>query len=282
MKMKYAFWGALCSLFVTTVVLSQGLISYDQTMAFIRLFESERSYSPQTTGPLLSSIYAGMVENDSPAFKPPLLNIGWKKMATQANNASTAPEADLLYLLYDTRQVTPPNISMQSLHARTKNNGINLIKWVQQQWNKSRLDEDSCGILLVNDFQDFNPSTAVCLVNIVCEPYWQNPNHTDYRQTKVSPAGQNLWWIYYNIRLVELAKRSVAVKLMADHGLIEIPTATVASFPGTAWSPTTIYLEPIQWSSADVPDLLCLLDDPWTDPWFCQAASDRLHLLGYW
>ncbi|HTK33098.1 MAG TPA: hypothetical protein VL335_00930 [Candidatus Paceibacterota bacterium] len=253
----------------------QTLQTYNQTCARINVFESFKYYFPETATPMISDILAGVV-NDNCVYPYPSLKyrlvgrISKGKIIKQANATYDPIEGRLFYLLYISKQVTGPraNLSDKALVNLTKDGGVRLVGSVRRQWAK-KLELNNG--FYTDTLQDYNTNTAAVLVDVIAQPYWVHPAKIP-ELTVSTPAGQALWQVYYDIRLVELAKRSVAVKLLNDCGVICIPTVTYA---GTR----PIYLDPVGWSQYDIPGLQRIIADNWSDPWFCNAARAKLQSL---
>ncbi|MES2315075.1 MAG: hypothetical protein V4524_04035 [Patescibacteria group bacterium] len=255
----------------------QTVQTYNVTCARINTFESFKFYFPETTTPMVYSILAGLV-NDNCVYAYPGLkyrlvaHVSKGKILKQANGTYSQIEGRLFYLLYLSKQVTGPraNLSDKALVSLTKDGGIRLMGSVRRQWAKNLELNNS---FYTDTLQDYNTNTVTVLVDVIAQPYWVHPAKIP-ELTPSMFAGRALWQVYHDIRLVELAKRSVAVKLLADCGVICIPTVTYA---GTR----PIYLDPVSWSEYDINGLYRIIDDPNSNPWFCNAAKAKLVSWGY-
>lgn len=265
-----------CTILCVSISRSQTYTSYNQTMATIVSFEKMKNYGPSTTGPILASILDGMIANNCvygyPGFKSKLLNVSETKVLKQAVSAIDDCDGEMLALLFYTRQTTPSWITDKNLQNRVGDHGGNLKKSVVDKWS---IPELNTGLITV--LEEYPPGTAAILVDIISQPYWSNPART-YELTAVSWASESLWQIYYDIRLVELAKRSVVVKLLNDFNYICVPSVTYAEYRYSGWPDKPIYLDPVYWSYNDVTDLIRLLDNPM----YCNMARYELHAMGYW
>lgn len=251
--------------------------SYNETCAHISTLQSLKFYYPETVTPLVNDILEGLVEDNCvyayPGLKYRLVGrIGKALIIRQANGTYSLIEGRLFYLLYLSRQVTGPraNLSDKALLNLTKDGGLRLVGSVRRQWaKKPELSNDYYTDVL----HCYNTNTAVTFVDVIAQPYWVHPARIP-ELTVPTPASRALWQIYHDIRLVEFARRSVAVKLLNDCGVICIPTVTYAGM-------RPIYLDPVGWSEYDVPGLRRIIDDGWSDPWFCNAARAKLQSLGH-
>lgn len=275
-SMKKFIVMATCMALSAFAMYAQNQSTYNQTCALINSFESIKTYTVQTTTPLLSAILEGVVEDNCvytyPGLKYRLVgNVSKSKLNKQSLATANWIEGDLLYLLYYSRQNGPSaKVSDKQLAQLTKDGGTKIIKWVRNQWNKKELNYG-----IIDTLQDYRPETACVLIDVIAQPYWSNPAKIP-ELTQPTQASRDLWQIYFDARLVELAKRSVVVRLLAEHGDICIPTVTYA---GTR----PIYLDPVSgWSAYDIDGLYRILDDPFSDPWYCEMAAAKLHSLGYW
>lgn len=268
-------------------------VSYDQTISLITAFDKEKHYGTNTTGPILDLIIYGMVDNDyyysdneysylSEGLKKRLLHVSSGKIKEEAATAEYPQDGKLLELLFYTRQAAPNSFitddDLRSKVGGKNGTGASIKKSVEKFW-KSKYITDN----LVDCLEGYPPETSAVLADIISRT-WYSDDANVYENTDTSWASQSLWCIYRDARLVELAKRSAVVKLLADHGYIVIPTVAYAEFWWSQgyygydeWPNIPIYLDEVVWSYADVPDLQRLL----VNPDYAQWAAEQLAIMGY-
>jgi hypothetical protein len=261
-------------------------VSYSQTVTLIGTFDKEKQYVESTTGPILDLIIQGMIDNDGVYLAEGLKwrlvgNISSTRVKNGAAAAEYPDDGKLLELLFYTGQSVPAFITDADLRSRVggiKGNGTAIKKSVESFWKNKDITTN-----LIECLEGYPPETAAVLVDVISRT-WYSGVAKIYENTDVSWASESLWAIYHDVREVELAKRSVVVKLLAENGYIEIPTVTYAEFIWSQgeygyakWPDIAIDLDPVTWSEADVPDLQRLLGNPY----YRSFAQSLLTNMGY-
>jgi len=268
---------------------AQAYLSYDQTIGLIKTFDSGKHY---TNGLTLDLIIQGMVDNDLYDYNSPYLSsylteglkkrlIGGKsseKIKKEAAAAEYPADGQLLELLYYTRQ-SGPQAFITDDDLRRKIGGKNgtgaaIKKSIVKLWKNKDITTN-----LIECLEGYPPETASLLADIIARTYYSDAAGT-YENTDTSWASESLWSIYRAARLVELAKRSVVVKLLADNGYLQIPTVAYAEFEWSQgyygydkWPDVPIYLDPVVWTEDDVPGLQRLLGNPDYAVWAAEQLA---------
>ena len=266
-------------------IFGQTVVSYSQTIALIAAFNKDKTYSAQTTGSTLNLIIYGMADNDylflSEGLKFRLgQNISLAKVKLEAAGALNVYEGNFLLLQYYTRHNIPPNLEDTALRSRVggvHGQGTSIKVSMANMWKSRNITTN-----LIQCLEGFDPQTAANLVNVVCRP-WYSPSAKVYENTDPTWASESLLYIYTDVNTVEVAKRSVVVKLLAEQGYIQIPTYTYAYFTWSVqtfgyakWPDIYIYLDPVNWSASDIPSLKRLVNNPN----YSAAARSALQYLG--
>ncbi|MDD5164926.1 MAG: hypothetical protein PHG25_00080 [Candidatus Pacebacteria bacterium] len=274
---KYFVITALISLVISVCSNSFGQThdaQYNSACLTISSFHKLKFYNTQMAGQKLSSIFDSLVYYQcvtNSELKYRLLtpiSVGKLNKEIQVPNWI---EGDLLALLYYSRQTGPrPNLSNEDLAAllRKKDGVTKIINSVLILWDKPVLNNG-----LVDTLQDYRPETAMPLAYLIAEPFWKHPAKIP-EQTQSTQVSRDLWQAYYELRLNELVRRSVALRLLVEHGVMCIPAETYVGNVKIVLDPLTI------WNQYDIDGLYRIIDDPFADPWFCDAARAKLHSLG--
>lgn len=251
-------------------------ISFDQTTAYIRTFESQTYYTSTTTGPILSLILMGLVQNNTTILgnKHDLVaNLQEKKFEQQVANANNPVDADTLSLLYYTRQPgLSPSLTEKGLKKAVGADGTAIKAWVARAWQKNEVGNSFIDVL-----EQFNPEINKEMIDLISQPYFSTKKNSIYKNTLVTYASQSLFEIYYNVRKIELAKRSVVVKLLATYGYINIPRTTSAKFRISGAPEIVIILDDVSWDEFDVEGLLYLVESK--NPYYGEAALLQLQMM---
>ena len=252
--------------------------SYDDVIAQIKKFENQKLYTVSNTGPMLDSIISGIIQNDGGYLCEGLDRrlVGYvsaAKILKQAATAETPSDGNLLELLFYTRQApVPVFITDVGLKGRVVQNGAAIKRAEAGFWDAKDINKTN----VIQALEVYPPETAVVLVDIISRPWYQAGGQV-YENIDTSWASQSLWDIFYSAREIELAKRSVVVKLLANQGYITLPSVVYADFVYSGWPSIPIYLDSVTWSVADVPALQRLL----SNPYYSAAANAELQNLGY-
>jgi hypothetical protein len=250
---------------------------YDQVLAQIVQFENQKTYTAATTGPMLNSIISGMIDNDSVDLSEGLKRrlVGTctgAKILKQAAAAENPADGDLLELLFYTRQnPVPVFITDADLKGMVSGNGVANVIAERAFWKNKNINQTN----VIRALEGYPPATAIVLVDIVCRTWYRGATQS-YQNIDTSWASQSLWQVYYDMREVELAKRSTVVKLLAYEGYVNIPTETDAEFIWSGSPDVVIYLDPVGLSSADIPDLMRLS----SSQYYGSMAQEALQSLG--
>ena len=236
--------------------------SYDQTIQCIKAFERAPTYTPATTGALLTEILYDMSYWEpvpmSEGLKYRLIgNVSRSKFLGQLNGVDDPADGLLMLLMYDTQQGIPINMRDTALKSKASNNGASIKNIVQRVWNKPEI----ANAQLTQCLEAYDPRTSAALARTICKPFYA-PASPTYENTSPYWASQSMFKIHYDMNLVELAKRSVVVKLLRDHGYVNVPTTTYAEFIYSGWPNMTITLGSVTWGQNDIAVLerLCATD----------------------
>ena len=263
---------ALIIFIATASVSFVQMLTYEQTISLIQVYNAEKHYSVATNGLMLDLIIQGFIDNANDTLSEGLkkrLDAGLT-VAKLKQDVSVAADADtgaLLDLLYNTRESIPLFISdkdLLDLVGGKKGTGTMLIKGIINYWN------------MYESLEDFEPSEATKLVEVVAKP-WFNSTLPVYETSDPSWASRSLQKIYTDARTVELAQKSVVVKLLANMGCITIPAYTEADFAYSGWPSIAINLPAVNWSVSDVPELRHLT----ANSYYGEAAIVELKALGH-
>ena len=275
MKTKNFVIAAIAIFGVSVTQINAQTITFDQTTALIRTFESQKYYHPDTTGPILAQILVGLVQNNDTILgnKHDLVaNVAKKKLDTQAANAAHPVDGDTLSLLYYTRQAPlSPSMSEKSLRQAVGADGSSIKSSVANSWKKNEVGNSFIDVL-----EELNPEVNVQLIDIISQPYFTSKESV-YKNTLVTYASESLFEVYYDVRLIELAKRSVVVKILATYGYVYIPRSVTAEFRLSNSPGITILLDNVAWNQYDVPGLQQLIGNPY----YGRAAESILQAMGY-
>ncbi len=249
---------------------------YNSACLTISGFHKLKAYNTPAAGQKLSGILSSLVyyqciTNSELKYRL-LAHLSAGKLRKESLSVPNWIEGDLLALLYYSKQTGPrPNMSNEDLAAllRRKNGVTKIIDSVLKVWDKPVLNNG-----LVDTLQDYRIDTAIPLAYLIAEPFWNHPAQIP-ESTQTSQVSRELWQAYYELRLNELVRRSVALRLLVEHGLMAIPHETYIGNVKIVLDPLTI------WNQYDIDGLYRIIDDGWSDPWFCNAAKEKLVSLGY-
>ena len=262
---KKAVFGLLSITALSIPAFGQNL-SYNQTINLITTFESQKTYSPSTTGPMLNQIIQGLAANYAndglyAGLEKRLVgSLSTTKMKLQAAGAENNADAQFLAMLYYASQsVVPAQITDDNLKSRVGKDGKGLIKAEETFWKNSNLTNG------YGAFEQYSPAMAGILASVVAMTWYQGAAKV-YENTSPTWASESLWQIYSKIRLVELAKHSTVLKLLAQEGYLDLPTFTRAHFEWSGMPDIWINLTFVHWTSNDLAELVRLLDNPYYKP----------------
>jgi hypothetical protein len=248
---------------LTWPIFGQTDLSYSGVISLIGTFESQwKNNAPQTDNVMLGNIFQGMIANnsaeDSEGLKKRLVgSLSTAKMKAQGTAVGDTNEAQLLALMYYTEQsVVPAFIEDTTLRGRVGKNGAAILKAQDGFWKTATIT--NC----IDALEAYPPETAAGLVKVIATTWYQGAAKI-YEDTDTSWASESLWQIYDDIRTVELARHSLAVKLLANEGLVTLPTVTYADFAYSGWPSIPITIPPAVWTGADLADLVRLLGNPY-------------------
>lgn len=285
---------ALITFGITPRVNSQ-TIPYDDEIVLIRTFEKQKTYTNSVTGPMLEQIVQGLIQNDglppgsnpsdgigdSEGLKKRLVgSAGPAKIRAQADAALTPGDGNLLQLLYYTRQSVVPafltDAQFRGLVGGKNGNGATIKTSIARFWNNQNISNN-----FIECLESFPAPQAAVLVDVISAT-WYRGSAGIYENTVTSWASQSCWQIYHDGREVELAKRSVVVKLLANQGYLTLPTVTYAQFIWSqgyygydVWPDIPINWDIVGWTQADIPNLTRLLNNPY----YSTAAQAELNTL---
>jgi len=271
--------------------------SYAETIELITQLQKEKTFTNTITGPILDAILQGLIANDgappganpedgisdSEGLKKRLVgSSSTSRIQKQAAAAMEGGDGRLLELLYYTAQSTVPAFmdddTLRSQVGGKKGTGAAIKKAIAKFWTNKSITTN-----LIECLEDYPPAQAAVLVDVISATWYRSSAHV-YEQTTTSWASQSYWQIYHDGREIELAKRSVVVKLLAGQGYLTLPQQTDAQFIWsqgyygyTKWPDIPIYWDPITWSASDVPGLIRLLGNTH----YGAAARAELTALGY-
>jgi hypothetical protein len=232
-------------------------------------FESLRTYDANTPV-LFAKIMEGMIFNSfrGPHYKKLLVgNITSAKIIRQSSAIHPA-DGTFLKLMYNTKKATPAFITDATLKSAVVGKGVLIRYVVGQNWSKPAVTKSKLRVL-----ENYTPVDAAELAQLITIPCCKD----SAEGYPISWASESLWQIYYDANMVEFAKRSVVVKLLAAEGYITIPTQTHAEFRWSGWRNITIPLKSITWTSKDVPELERLL----ANGHYSEMAQKQLTLMGH-
>lgn len=251
------FCGLPCTIF------AQANLSYDGVISLISTFESQWKYNtPEANSVELSNIYKGMIMNNdtggSEGLKKRLVgSLSTARMKLQCSAVGDTNEGQLLALMYYTRQSpVPAFIEDTGLRSRVGKNGTGILKSEDTFWKNPEIAD------CITALEAYPPQTAAILVQVIAKTWYQGSAKI-YEDTYTSWASESLWQIYDDIRTVELARHSAVVKLLANEGLVTLPTVTYADFIYSGWQPIPIDIPPATWTGADLAELVRLLGNPY-------------------
>jgi len=255
--------------FIVSAVLFAGLnlsvmaqsYPYDRTIGLIHTYTTMREYTTNVSGPILHYIINGMIDHygeSSEGLKLRLVrHLSAGKVRKMQVAALEPREGKLLRLLYATRQSPVNYFITENRLAKLFGTAGGRINTAQRHfWD--RIDQD-----LIDVLEEYPPKVSEILVSVIAQPFFSGIRHPDtrYETAMTSWASDSLWEVYFAFRRVELARRSLPVRLMAEKGMVEIPEHAEAYF---RWSG-----KPSRWftfnlpriSASDAPALIALKDN---------------------
>ena len=287
-------------------------LTYDEVITLVETLRKQKpaEYAPETTGVMLHDILQGMIDNYrygaytanvhyityrgnrivrdiyelqeyhggyTEGLKKRLLqNLTAKRMLLLAETLPDPRERKFLQLLFHTRRsVVPAFITDDGLKSRFGRHGysVRLAEW--RFWvHKHKLITNPTNNL-VDVFEEYPPETAATMINIVAQTWFKGSNRI-YEDTWTSWASRSLWNAYFQIRQVELAWRSVALKLMSDNRQFLLPSYTKAEFIWSGAPDRVMDLHFTRWTTNDVLTLVRLRDNPY----YGTAARKQLQKMG--
>ncbi len=250
-------------------------LGHGQSLSYFELPRAINEFKWSACAPTadaLPRIIRGLMDNyyyeKSEGFKRELVgNISPGKIEIMARTARCKQDGDFLRLLYITKQNLPPFLTYNGLEARVGKKGGPVKSVVKSFWKNKKIKD------LVGCLEDYPPEDAARLVDIICQP-WYKGVQCSYFEVYPSQASESLWDIYFDIRLVELAKRSLIVRLLGAEGMIGIPWATYAYFD-CGRGVTFIPLDKVTICTEDIPELKRLL----CNPYYGRLAGEYLEML---
>jgi hypothetical protein len=233
---------------------------YDRTIGIIHTYTNMREHEPEWSGPMLHYILNGMIDHygeSSEGLKLRLVrNLSKRKVLKMAAGASDPREGKVLQLLYATRQSPVNHFITDNRLAKLFGTAAGRITTAQTHfWN--RIDQD-----LIDVLEEYPLKTGRMLVYVIAQPFFSGIRHPDthYEGAMTSWASDSLWEVYFAFRRVELARRSLPVRLMAEKGIVEIPDHAEAYFRWSGQPTRSVVLNLPRISAADAPGLLRLKD----------------------
>ena len=206
-------------------------------------------------------------EDEQAQLKRLLLKPGQRRVFRYVAVAEPA-DARLLGLLLYSRSSVMNNLTDAALRRAVARKGQNQIRKADKQW-------DAIAPEWLQAIEGYPLADADAIVKLagglwfVAGPLPEGAPGTTY-------ASKSLRDVRYAINQMEFAKHSVAVKLLAGQGLVEIPDSVEATFDWSGGQPVTIDLAFPRWTAADLPELRRLL----THPGFAAAAQAQLDRMG--
>lgn len=248
--------------------------SFEGFAESIREFRTTNDYSSEWARCQLTEIiynigrYSHMA--DSEWFKRELVGYSSaRRIALQARSAEYEYEGDLLRLLYITRQSLPSFVTDSGLKARVGKKGGPVNDAAQRVWRGNGIRD------LARCLESYPPEKAARLAQVICQT-WYKGAPKNYVEVWPSWASESLSDVYFDIRMVELAKRSIVVKILGAEGLLGIPSATYAHFVWSGRASVYIPLDDVGICHKDIPDLERLVGHPF----YGELARKYLALLG--
>lgn len=254
----------LVLLIVTCFDCKSQSLSYSETITLIEQYTKMKEHTPETSGPLLHEILQAMIDNyayvvytqqivihhklelreyyqrSTEGLKMRLVrNLSKRKVDRMALAATDPREGKLLRLLYQTRQ-SPVRVFITDdrLDSLFGSRG-GRIKAVERHFWK-RIDQN-----LIDVLEEYPPETTEILTYIIAQPFFSGIRRPEknYESAWSSWASDSLRHVYFSCRKVELARRSVPVRLLASNGLADVPAVVGAQFIWSGWNTRWMWLD---------------------------------------
>jgi len=243
----------------------------------IKEYRKQKTYTPSTTGPLLTTILdegrVAALQGEYDGLKKRLVSsLNSSKLKKQVAGASDVREGKILSLLDATVQ-TPVYIFItdRELVSLVKGSGKAVRQKVRQIWARKALNNAD----LFQVFEDYPPEVAAQYAEMVAIT-WYRGVPWDYENWGPSWASESLHQVYTLAYLAELAKRSVAVRLLAEEGYIYLPDTAYTEFRYSGRPSVPINISFLRWSEADIPKLQALVGNVF----YSGAAQRQLERMG--
>ena len=211
--------------------------------------------SPEVAGPILHQILEEMKNlYPSECAKKQLLNTSARRIEFEGAYAEKG-DGKILRLLFYTRNKTIP--------AKTTNSRLReVVEMESYQEEAIHAMNRTNTVELLRVLENYPPEESARWVDIIARPWFSGTRAQDYTKRRTSVAAESLWQIYYDTRMVELAKMSTVVKLLEANGFIHINQITYANFWPKGGS-MPIDLDQIVWLEADRSELERLNSNPY-------------------
>ena len=152
----------------------------------------------------------------------------------------------LFVLTDDTRFSIADNVSDANLKLLGLDDCVMIRNYAAKSIRKGRKQ--------LRALEDYPPEKIPEIIDAVARPVYV---HSAENPPGISPtpASESLWKASRDMRIVEIFKRSVPARLLADQGKIAVPKETRLVFRSTGEPPVTINLDFVHWSKKDLPEL---------------------------
>lgn len=226
----------------------------------IREFRNTNDYNSEWARCELTEIIHGLTQYsdfaDSEWFRRELVGYSSaRRIALQARSAEYEYEGDLLRLLYITRQSLPSFVTDSGLKARVGKKGGPVKDAAQRVWKGKEIRD------LARCLESYPPEKAARLAQVICQT-WYRGAPKNYTDVWPSWASESLSDVYFDIRMVELAKKSIVVKILGAEGILGIPSGTYAHFVWSGRESIYIDLDDVGMCHKDIPELRKLVGHP--------------------
>lgn len=167
-----------------------------------------------------------------------------------AKSANNVRDKLTFELLYDTHTRVPDNLTDANLEVLA--NGSRL---------KSKLTSvcKAVAIAELRVLEQYPPTQVPALYEAMTQP-WYVDGAMPWGAYSTTWASESYWVDYQAAEKACLARRSVVLKLLADHGYVDIPTYAIAYFEWSDAPSVIINLNFPRWITADLKELKRLAD----------------------
>lgn len=179
-------------------------------------------------------------------------------------------ERELLSLLYFSKQTVPYGLTDASLEWDFKDKSV--VKDVSATFDKPEV------VQRLSILEGYSPDDLKNLFRSIVATWYDKSGGLPQGAPGTTWAAQRMMTAVENIRMVELVKRSVVLKLMFFQKDITLPTSAEAIFDWSSAPSIKINLPPPNWTKEDIPALKRLQGSKYE--YYRTAAGRVLEQLG--